>query len=280
MRESEEKKDQSEVQKLQDEKIKETGQLTLDENENSYKIQLISVIGEIEGHENLPNNTKTTKYEHILPQLAAIEDSKDIEGLLIILNTVGGDVEAGLAIAEMIASLSKPTVSLVLGGSHSIGVPIAVSTQYSFIVPTGTMVIHPVRMNGMVIGVPQTFEYFKQIQNRITGFIASHCEINEDKLEKLMMETGMLTKDVGTILVGKQTVEEGIINQVGGIKDAFAYLYKLIEEYREKNKQIKEAAQDKNSEESESVKEAKVSNQSKTTKPRKTKAATETDYKG
>lgn len=280
MRESEEKKDQSEVQKLQDEKIKETGQLTLDENENSYKIQLISVIGEIEGHENLPNNTKTTKYEHILPQLAAIEDSKDIEGLLIILNTVGGDVEAGLAIAEMIASLSKPTVSLVLGGSHSIGVPIAVSTQYSFIVPTGTMVIHPVRMNGMVIGVPQTFEYFKQIQNRITGFIASHCEINEDKLEKLMMETGMLTKDVGTILVGKQTVEEGIINQVGGIKDAFAYLYKLIEEYREKNKQIKEAAQDKNSEEPESVKEAKVSNQPKTTKQRKTKAATETDYKG
>lgn len=280
MRESEEKKDQSEVQKLQDEKIKETGQLTLDENENSYKIQLISVIGEIEGHENLPNNTKTTKYEHILPQLAAIEDSKDIEGLLIILNTVGGDVEAGLAIAEMIASLSKPTVSLVLGGSHSIGVPIAVSTQYSFIVPTGTMVIHPVRMNGMVIGVPQTFEYFKQIQNRITGFIASHCEINEDRLEKLMMETGMLTKDVGTILVGKQTVEEGIINQVGGIKDAFAYLYKLIEEYREKNKQIKEAAQDNKPEEPESAKEVKMSNQPKITKPRKTKAATETDYKG
>ncbi len=240
MKETGEKKEKSEVEKLRDEKIKETGQVTLENNENHTKIQLISVIGEIEGHENLPNNTKTTKYEHILPQLSAIEDSKDIEGVLILLNTVGGDVEAGLAIAEMIASLSKPTVSLVLGGSHSIGVPIAVSTNYSFIVPTGTMVIHPVRMNGMVIGVPQTFDYFKQIQNRITGFIATHCDIKEERLEELMMERGMLSKDVGSILVGKEAVTEGIINQVGGIRDAFSYLYKLIEEERGQKEKIRE----------------------------------------
>ena len=149
------------------ERIEETGQVTLDKNSKQNNIHLITIIGEVEGHDNLGSNSKTTKYEHILPQLAAIEDSKDIDGVLVLLNTMGGDVEAGLAIAEMIASLSKPTVSLVLGGSHSIGVPIAVSTDYSYIVPTGTMVIHPVRMNGMVIGVPQTFDYFKQIQNRI-----------------------------------------------------------------------------------------------------------------
>ena len=154
----------------------------------------------------------------------------------MILNTMGGDVEAGLAIAEMLASLSKPTVSLVLGGSHSIGVPIAVSTRYSFIVPTGTMVIHPVRMNGTVIGVPQTFDYFKQIQNRITGFVCSHCRIGKGRLEELMMETGMLTKDVGTILVGQEAVEMGIINEVGGINKAIGKLHELMkqEEFSEK----------------------------------------------
>ena len=168
----------------------------------------------------------------MLPQLAAIEDSQEIEGLLVIINTVGGDVESGLAIAEMIASLSKPSVSLVLGGSHSIGVPLAVATEYSFIVPTGTMIIHPVRMTGMVIGVPQTYDYFKKIQDRIVGFIASHCNTTEDRLEQLMMETGILTKDVGTILVGSQTVDEGIINEVGGIKEAMAKLYAMIEQRR------------------------------------------------
>ena len=178
-----------EEEKHRSEKIEETGQVTLDKNNKSQTIHLISVIGEVEGHDNLSNNSKTTKYEHILPELAAIEDSSDIDGVLILLNTMGGDVEAGLAIAEMIASLSKPTVSLVLGGSHSIGVPIAVSTDYSFIVPTGTMVIHPVRMNGMVIGVPQTFDYFRQIQNRITGFVCSHCKIGKGRFEELMMET-------------------------------------------------------------------------------------------
>ena len=217
-----------ELEKHQDERIEKCGQLTLKSNKAQKSIHLLSIIGEIEGHENLSGNSKTTKYEHILPTLAAIEDSDEIGGVLVILNTMGGDVEAGLAIAEMLTSLSKPTVSLVLGGSHSIGVPIAVSTDYSFIVPTGTMVIHPVRMNGMVIGVQQTFDYFKQIQNRITGFVCAHCDISKTELEDLMMETGVLTKDVGTILVGKEAVDMGIINEVGGIDKAIKKLHKLM----------------------------------------------------
>lgn len=216
-----------------DNRIEQSGQLLLNENKEKEHLHLITIIGEIEGHDVLGNNSKTTKYEHVLPGLAAIEDSEDIDGVLVLLNTMGGDVEAGLAIAEMLASLSKPTVSLVLGGSHSIGVPIAVSCDYSFIVPTGTMVIHPVRMNGMVIGVRQTFDYFKQIQNRITGFVSSHCDISEQRLEALMMETTMLTKDVGTILVGKECVDEGIINEVGGIKEAICKLHKMIGERKE-----------------------------------------------
>jgi ATP-dependent protease ClpP protease subunit len=217
-----------EREKHRDERIEQTGQVTLDRNKEKQNIHLLTIIGEVEGHDNLNSSAKTTKYEHILPQLAAIEDSQDIQGVLVLLNTVGGDVEAGLAIAEMLASLSKPTVSLVLGGSHSIGVPIAVSTDYSFIVPTGTMVIHPVRMNGMVIGVPQTFDYFKQIQDRITGFVCMHCDIQKSRLEELMMETGVLTKDVGTILVGQEAVDEGIINRVGGIREAMEKLHRLI----------------------------------------------------
>ncbi len=213
-----------------DKRIEETGQMTLEGKEGKKDVHLITIIGEIEGHDILGSTSKATKYEHILPQLAAIEDNEDIGGVLILLNTMGGDVEAGLAIAEMIASLSKPTVSLVLGGSHSIGVPIAVSTDYSFIVPTGTMVIHPVRMNGMVIGVPQTFDYFMQIQNRITGFVCEHCNIEKERLEELMMETKMLTKDMGSILVGKETVDEGIINEVGGIKEAMAHLHDLMDD--------------------------------------------------
>ena len=211
-----------------DKRIEETGQVTLDHSREKHRIHLLSIIGEVEVHDNLNGQAKTTKYEHVLPQLAAIEDSDEIQGVLVLLNTMGGDVEAGLAIAEMLASLSKPSVSLVLGGSHSIGVPIAVSTDYSFIVPTGTMVIHPVRMTGMVIGVPQTFDYFKQMQDRITGFVCSHCGIGQERLEELMMETGILTKDVGTILVGQQTVEEGIINEVGGIREALAKLHYMI----------------------------------------------------
>ncbi len=228
-----EKKD---AEQHRDERIEKTGQVTLDKNKEKQNIHLITIIGEVEGHDNLSSSAKTTKYEHILPQLAAIEDSEEIQGVLVLLNTVGGDVEAGLAIAEMISSLSKPTVSLVLGGSHSIGVPIAVSTDYSYIVPSGTMVIHPVRMNGMVIGVPQTFDYFRQIQDRITGFVCSHCKINKQRFEELMMETGFLTKDVGTILVGQQTVVEGIINEVGGIKEAMKKIHDLIGD--KKHKQI------------------------------------------
>ncbi len=228
MQKEEIEKEKLEAQKLKDEKLSEFGQVVLDESKGK-KIHLLTIIGEIEGHESLPDKAKTTKYEHVLPQLASIEYDKEIEGVLILLNTVGGDVEAGLAIAEMISSLSKPTVSLVLGGSHSIGVPIAASTDYSFIVPTGTMVIHPVRMSGTVIGAPQTYDYFKQMQNRIIGFIATHCKASKERLETLMLNTGMLTKDLGTILVGKEAVKEGVIDEVGGIKEAFKKLYELID---------------------------------------------------
>ena len=221
------REEKREEEQHRDERIEKTGQVTLDGNKQE-SIHLISIIGEVEGHENLNNNSKTTKYEHILPSLAAIEDSSEIQGVLVLINTMGGDVEAGLAIAEMIASLSKPTVSLVLGGSHSIGVPIAVSTDYSFIVPTGTMVIHPVRLNGMVIGVPQTFDYFKLIQDRITGFVCAHCDVEREAFEQLMTETGILTKDVGTILVGEEAVKRGIINEVGGIDKAVQKLHALI----------------------------------------------------
>ena len=207
--------------------IKEYGQTALPSEGEEGKIQLITIIGEVEGHENLPSGTKATKYEHILPKLAEVEQDRRIRGVLLLLNTVGGDVESGLAIAEMIASLSKPTVSLVLGGSHSIGVPLAVSTDHSFIVPTGTMVIHPVRMSGTVIGAPQTYDYFAQMQNRILGFVASHCKATVERLEEMMMNTSMLTKDLGTILVGEEAVKEGLIDAVGGISHAVRKLRKL-----------------------------------------------------
>ena len=227
----EEKQQETELQESRDRQVEDFGQLTLEDGET--KIHLLNIIGEIEGHECLPSNSKTTKYEHVIPQLAALEDSRKIQGLLVLINTVGGDVESGLAIAEMIASLSKPTVSLVLGGSHSIGVPLAVSTDYSFIVPTGTMMIHPVRMNGLIIGVAQTFDYFQKIQDRISGFITAHSRISEQRLLKLMLETGELTKDVGSVLVGRQAVEEGVINEVGGIQEAFAKLREIIREREE-----------------------------------------------
>lgn len=225
--------DKKEVQQKDSEEIREMGQLTLDHNRQHHRIHLLSVIGEIEGHECLANNVKSTKYEHILPKLAAIEDDGQVDGVLVLINTVGGDVESGLAIAEMIASLSKPTVSLVLGGSHSIGVPLAVSTGYSYIVSTGTMVIHPVRLTGLVIGAPQTYDYFQQMQDRIVGFISSHCFAKKERLEEMMLNTGMLTKDLGTILVGSQAVTEGIINEVGGIAEAMAKLHQMIDEKNE-----------------------------------------------
>lgn len=226
---SEEKKEKLEQTEKENEEIKEFGEAILEENEKQYRVQLLSIIGEVEGHECLPNNSKTTKYEHILPKLAMIEDSRDIEGLLILLNTVGGDVEAGLAIAEMIASLSKPTVSLVLGGGHSIGVPLAVSADYSFIVPSATMVIHPVRSNGMFIGVMQTYRNMEKIQDRITGFVASHSHMPQKRMEELMLNTSQLVKDVGTMLEGEEAVKEGLIDAVGGIKEAMEMLYHLIE---------------------------------------------------
>ncbi|NLG05842.1 MAG: Clp protease [Clostridia bacterium] len=208
--------------------IREYGQAVVkNKNEQLY---ILSITGEIEGHEVLSSSTKSTKYEHVLPQLAKIEHDETIDGVLILLNTVGGDVEAGLAIAEMIASLSKPTVSLVLGGSHSIGVPVAVSADYSYVVPTGTMVIHPVRTSGTVLGVKQSFDYMKQIQERIVSFVVSNCSIKKNRMEELMMNTSMLTRDIGTILVGKEIVKEGIIDDVGGIQDAVAKLKEMIKE--------------------------------------------------
>lgn len=208
--------------------IKEYGTTTLKQDAADHQIELFTIIGEIEGHEILPATSKATKYEHILPKLAEVEEDNSIDGLLLLLNTMGGDVESGLAIAEMIASMSKPTVSLVLGGSHSIGVPLAISTDYSFIVPTGTMVIHPVRLSGTTIGAKQTYDYFQQIQDRITSFVSEHSRIERKRLEELMLNTGMLSKDLGTILVGKQTVEEGLINEVGGIHDALVKLHSMI----------------------------------------------------
>ena len=222
----------------ENEEIKEMGQLTLEQGKARHKIHLLSIIGEVEGHETLSPNAKTTKYEHVLPKLASIEDDDSVDGVLVIINTVGGDVESGLAIAEMISSLSKPTVSLVLGGSHSIGVPLAVSTDYSYIVPTGTMVIHPVRLNGLVIGAPQTYDYFQQMQDRITGFVADHCFATQEQLERMMMNTSMLTKDLGTILVGSQAVAEGIINEVGGIDEAMKKIHEMIDENKSQEEEV------------------------------------------
>lgn len=212
-----------------DQEIEELGQTTLDEGKGKPGIHLLSIIGEVEGHENASGNSKTTKYDHVLPKLAEIEDDSRIGGLLVLLNTSGGDVDAGLAIAEMIASLSIPSVSLVLGGSHSIGVPLAVAADYSFIVPTGTMMVHPVRMSGMVIGTSRTYDYFEMIQDRILSFVADHAHIAYDQLKLLMHNSKMLTKDLGTVLVGEQAVKEGLIDEVGGIKEALKKLRQMME---------------------------------------------------
>ncbi len=214
------------------EEIKETGTLWLENDKHHHKIQMITIIGEIEGHEALSGNTKSTKYEHILPKLAQVEDDEETEGVLILLNTLGGDVEAGLAIAEMIASLSKPSVSLVLGGSHSIGGPLAVSADYSFIVPSGTMIVHPVRSNGMFIGVYQSYRNMERTQDRITSFISKHSNISQARLEELMLDPTQLVKDVGTMLEGTDAVKEGMIDEVGGISQALNKLHEMIEEQK------------------------------------------------
>ena len=217
------------------EEINETGSIELTHNNRKHNIQLLTIIGEIEGHEAVSGNTKATKYEHLLPKLAEVEDNEEIEGLLILLNTLGGDVEAGLAIAEMIASLSKPTVSLVLGGSHSIGGPLAVSADYSFIVPSGTMIIHPVRSNGMFIGVIQSYRNMERTQDRIIRFLAGHSHMTQERIEELMLDSTQLVKDVGTLLEGEEAVKEGLIDAVGGMSDALTKLHEMIEEKMNKN---------------------------------------------
>ena len=201
----------------ENEQIREMGELTLDQNVKRHRIELLTIIGEVEGHDAAPSQSKTTKYEHVLPKLAMIEDDENVEGLLILLNTVGGDVEAGLAIAEMIASLSIPTVSL------------AVSADYSFAVPSATMVIHPVRSSGMFIGVAQTYRNMEKIQDRITGFIAAHSRASQERLEELMLDTSQLVKDVGTLLEGEEAVKEGLIDEIGGIREALAKLHEMID---------------------------------------------------
>ncbi len=226
-----------EKEESQDKQIEDTGQVTLDANEERQHIHLLTIIGEVEGHESAASQSKTTKYEHVLPKLAMIEDDEKIDGLLVLLNTVGGDVEAGLAIAEMIASLSKPTVSLVLGGGHSIGVPLAVSADHTFIVPSATMVVHPVRSNGMFIGVAQSYRNMEKTQDRITGFVSEHSNITKERLEELMLDTSQLVKDVGTMLEGEEAVREGLIDEVGGISQALKKLYALIEEKEHREKQ-------------------------------------------
>lgn len=215
-------------QKMVLENLKSIGQMTSVTPMES-KIHTMIIVGQIEGHLILPPKNKTTKYEHIIPQLVAIEQNPNIKGLLVILNTVGGDVEAGLAIAEMLESLSKATVSLVLGGGHSIGVPIAVSTDYSFIAETATMTIHPLRLTGLVIGVPQTYEYLDKMQDRVIKFVTSHSQISEEKFRELMFRTGDLVRDIGTVLVGKDAVSSGLINEVGGISQALKKLDELID---------------------------------------------------
>lgn len=226
---NEKEKEDKNTSEAQDkiENVKELGNTTL--ATPNKRIQVLSIIGQIEGHSVLPPQTKATKYEHIIPQLIDIEQNDDAKGLLIVLNTVGGDVEAGLAISEMIRSMSKPTVSIVIGGGHSIGVPLATSADFSFITTSATMIVHPVRMNGFVIGVSQTFEYFKKMQERINEFIVRTSNIKPDTLERFMLQTDDLLNDVGTMLIGKQAVDCGLIDQVGGIQEALSKLNELIE---------------------------------------------------
>lgn len=210
------------------EQIRELGSdLTMNSRGSIYTL---TIIGQVEGHQALPDNVKTTKYEHVLPLLAGIEESEEIDGLLLLLNTVGGDIEAGLAIAEMISGMKKPTVSLVLGGGHSIGIPLAVCTKKSFITPTASMTVHPVRMTGLVVGAPQTYRYFQRIQEQIIDFVASNSGITKRKFENYMMATGEMATDVGTILYGKEAVASGLIDSLGGLSDALSMLHEMIDE--------------------------------------------------
>lgn len=212
------------------EKIQQLGQTNVPQMSKDSKIHCLTIVGQIEGHMQLPPQNKTTKYEHVIPQIVAIEQNPNIEGLLVILNTVGGDVEAGLAIAEMLGSLSKPCVSIVLGGGHSIGVPIAVSCDHSFIAETATMTIHPIRLTGLVIGVPQTFEYLDKMQDRVINFVTKHSKVSEEQFKDLMFAKGNLTRDIGTNVVGQEAVDYGVIDEVGGVGQAMRKLNELIDQ--------------------------------------------------
>ena len=218
----------ADIKKEEREQVVELGSdITKSSKGNIYTL---TIIGQVEGHQVAPENVKTTKYEHVLPLLAGIEESEDIDGLLLLLNTVGGDIEAGLAIAEMIAGMKKPTVSLVLGGGHSIGIPLAVCTKHSFITPTASMTVHPVRMTGLVVGAPQTFRYFQRIQEQIADFVTANSGITREQFERYMMATGEMATDVGTILYGKEAVSSGLIDELGGLNDALACLHNMIEQ--------------------------------------------------
>ena len=226
------KNESKEIKNENLEEIKELG-TTVPKEDNHSNIQVVTIIGQIEGHNVQPPQDKTTKYEHMIPEIINLEQNDNVEGILFVLNTVGGDVEAGLAIAEMIRSLSKPTVSLVIGGGHSIGVPLATSSDYSFICPSATMIIHPIRMNGLIIGVPQTFEYFNKMQERINDFVVRTSNVKKEKLNELMLQTDELLNDMGTILIGEEAVKCGLINEVGGVKDALNKLNELIADSKE-----------------------------------------------
>ena len=224
---NDEKSSPVEQQRLEQEQIEDLGSIW--RTRGKHAIHCLTVVGQVEGHVEAPQGQKTTKYEHVIPQLVAVQEDPGIEGLLVLLNTVGGDVEAGLALAELIASISKPSAAVVLGGGHSIGIPLAVSARRSFIVPTATMTIHPVRHSGMILGVPQTMRWFEQMQERITGFVAAHSGMTEKRYTELMLRTGELVMDVGTVLDGRKAVREKLIDQLGGISDAVEWLYQEIE---------------------------------------------------
>ena len=224
---NDEKSSPVEQQRLEQEQIEDLGSIW--RTRGKHAIHCLTVVGQVEGHVEAPQGQKTTKYEHVIPQLVAVQENPGIEGLLVLLNTVGGDVEAGLALAELIASISKPSAAVVLGGGHSIGIPLAVSARRSFIVPTATMTIHPVRHSGMILGVPQTMRWFEQMQERITGFVAAHSGMTEKRYTELMLRTGELVMDVGTVLDGRKAVREKLIDQLGGISDALEWLYQEIE---------------------------------------------------
>ena len=221
------------------ESLLELGEVLLENNGTGHHILFLSVIGQIEGNHLSSDRIKTTKYEHLLPLLTQVQDNQEIDGLFLLINTVGGDCSCGLAVAEMIASIKKPTVSLVIGDSHSIGVPLSVAADRTFIAPTATMILHPVRLNGTIIGAPQTFEYFRLIQDRIVTFVEAHTGVAKSRLERMMIRQGMMVKDLGTILVGKMAVEEGIIDEVGGVSEALFWLHQEIERSRKKRQEKK-----------------------------------------